>query len=78
MKIRLAFAFALLVSCTTSSSSQYLYSATGLQDSPIVQTVSPGLVRWHPDLASAIAAAQLSDRPILVFQMLGRLDEEFC
>ena len=40
--------------------------------------VAPGLVRWHADLAAARAAAVKSRRPVLVFQLLGRLDREFC
>jgi hypothetical protein len=40
--------------------------------------VAPGLVRWHADLAHAKAAAAASRRPVLLFQLLGRLDREFC
>jgi len=40
--------------------------------------VTPGLVRWHEDLATAKAAAAKSRRPILLFQLLGQLDREFC
>ena len=42
------------------------------------RTVSPGLVPWHADFAAACAAAQRSGKPVLLFQLLGRLDEEFC
>ncbi|MCG3135423.1 MAG: hypothetical protein HMLKMBBP_03074 [Planctomycetes bacterium] len=38
----------------------------------------PGLVRWHADAPAALAAAKLSGKPVLVFQILGRLDDEFC
>ena len=42
------------------------------------RAVAPGLVRWHPDFAAACAAAQRSGKPVLLFQLLGRLDQEFC
>ncbi|MDF1798509.1 MAG: hypothetical protein P1V81_04990 [Planctomycetota bacterium] len=42
------------------------------------EAVAPGLVAWHPDRAAALAAARTSGRPVLLFQMLGRLDERFC
>ncbi len=35
-------------------------------------------VRWHGSLDEAIRAARESGRPILHFQLLGRLDDEFC
>jgi hypothetical protein len=37
-----------------------------------------GLVRWHPSLEAAELAAATSGRPILLFQLLGKLDDEFC
>jgi hypothetical protein len=40
--------------------------------------VAPGLVRWHASADEARAAARTSGKPVLVFQMLGRLDDEFC
>ena len=40
--------------------------------------VQPGLVAWHASFDEARAAAEVSRRPILLFQLLGRLDEEFC
>ncbi|MBK8099982.1 MAG: hypothetical protein IPK26_23000 [Planctomycetes bacterium] len=42
------------------------------------ERVEPGLVRWHGDFAAARAAATRSGKPVLLFQLLGRLDEEFC
>jgi len=44
----------------------------------MAERVAPGLVAWHPDREAALAAAQVSGRPVLLFQMLGRLDERFC
>lgn len=40
--------------------------------------VQPGKVRWHKTLADACAAAKKSDKPVLLFQMMGNLDERFC
>ncbi len=40
--------------------------------------VAPGLVPWHADFDAACAAAARSHRPVLLFQLLGKLDEEFC
>lgn len=42
------------------------------------QPVRAGLVNWHADLPAARAAARASGKPILLFQLLGRLDEAFC
>ena len=40
--------------------------------------VQPGKVRWHKTFADACAAAQKSGKPVLLFQMMGKLDERFC
>jgi hypothetical protein len=40
--------------------------------------VAPGKVRWHKDFASACAAAAKSGKPVLLFHMMGRLDDKFC
>jgi hypothetical protein len=45
---------------------------------PDREAVKPGLVRWHADFAAACAAAESSHKPVLLFQLLGKLDEEFC
>ena len=39
--------------------------------------VSPGKVKWHKDWAVAIAKSKLSRKPVLLFQLLGQLDDEF-
>ncbi len=36
--------------------------------------VQPGKVHWHEDFPAACAAAQQSDKPVLLFQLLGQLD----
>lgn len=40
--------------------------------------VQPGLVRWHRDFATASQAAKSSGKPVLCFQMMGKLDQEYC
>jgi hypothetical protein len=40
--------------------------------------VEPGKVRWHADFAAACRAAATSGKPVLLFHMMGRLDEKFC
>ena len=37
-----------------------------------------GLVRWHPSFASACAAAAGSGKPVLLFHLMGQLDQQFC
>ncbi len=41
-------------------------------------SVVPGWVQWHADLEEAKASAAISGKPVLVFQLLGRLDERLC
>lgn len=40
--------------------------------------VQPGLVTWHADYSSACRAASASGKPVLLFQMMGKLDQKFC
>ncbi len=40
--------------------------------------VEAGRVHWHPSLAVACEAAKKSGKPILLFQMMGKLDDQFC
>jgi hypothetical protein len=40
--------------------------------------VEAGKVRWHQTFADACAAARKSGKPVLLFQMMGKLDERFC
>lgn len=42
------------------------------------ERATPGLVRWHGDFDAACAAARTSGKPVLLFDLLGRLDDEFC
>jgi hypothetical protein len=40
--------------------------------------VEPGKVKWHPDFDTACTAAAKSGKPVLLFQMMGKLDDQFC
>jgi hypothetical protein len=40
--------------------------------------VPPGRVAWHATLEAACAAARTSGKPVLLFQMMGKLDDQFC
>jgi hypothetical protein len=40
--------------------------------------VEPGKVKWHADFGDACKAAAASGKPVLLFQMMGNLDEQFC
>jgi hypothetical protein len=40
--------------------------------------VKPGLVNWHADFASACAESRRSGKPVLLFHMMGKLDDGFC
>jgi hypothetical protein len=40
--------------------------------------VQPGKVKWHADFEAATKASKQSGKPVLLFQMMGKLDDEFC
>jgi hypothetical protein len=42
------------------------------------KNVPPGLVAWRKDFATACSLSQHSGKPVLLFQMMGKLDDEFC
>jgi hypothetical protein len=45
---------------------------------PAFAKTNPDLVRWNQDRAAASKQAAEVGRPLLVFQLLGSLDREFC
>ena len=47
-------------------------------DLPQADSVKPGLVAWQPDFQAACTASVKSSKPVLLFQMMGQLDQEFC
>lgn len=40
--------------------------------------VAAGKVAWQPDFDTACKRASESGKPVLLFQMMGKLDDEFC
>ena len=40
--------------------------------------VAPGMIKWHAGFDSACVAASKSGKPVLLFQMMGKLDDQFC
>ncbi len=53
-------------------------STSGTNPQFINPKVEPGKVRWHKTFAAACRAAKQSGKPVLLFQMMGKLDERFC
>ena len=49
-------------------------SSLPISDNP---KCKPGLVTWHANLQEAKTASRRSGKPILLFQLLGKLDETF-
>ena len=43
-----------------------------------VLKVRPGLVTWHQSMADATRRSRKSGKPVLVFHMMGSLDDRFC
>jgi hypothetical protein len=42
------------------------------------QKADAGSIKWHAHFAAAQQAAHESNKPILLFQMMGRLSDKFC
>ena len=40
--------------------------------------VQPGKVTWHRTFADACAASGRSGKPVLLFHLMGKLDDQFC
>jgi|SRR6516162_8296917 hypothetical protein len=40
--------------------------------------VEPGKVKWHATFAEACKASAQSGKPVMLFQMMGKLDDQFC
>jgi hypothetical protein len=40
--------------------------------------VEPGKVKWHADFDTACKAAEKTGKPVFLFQMMGKLDDQFC
>jgi hypothetical protein len=53
-------------------------TAVPAKDAFVNPKVQPGKVKWHADFATACKAAGKSHKPVLLFQMMGKLDDQFC
>jgi hypothetical protein len=53
-------------------------SAAPKADAFVNPKVAPGKVSWHPSFQSACAASKASGKPVMLFQLLGKLDDQFC
>jgi len=60
------------------SSAQEGVAAPTSNVAAVSSKVEPGKVHWHASLAESIAAAEKTGKPVLHFQLLGDLDQEFC
>lgn len=40
--------------------------------------VEPGKVQWHASFEDACKASARSGKPVLLLQMMGKLDQKFC
>jgi hypothetical protein len=40
--------------------------------------VEPGKVKWHATFEEACQASAKSGKPVMLFQMMGKLDDQFC
>jgi hypothetical protein len=58
-------------------SSDFLSNVAPKKDSSDERT-PPGIVAWHSNYDEAVRAAQTSGKPVLLFQLMGNLDEKFC
>lgn len=48
--------------------------SAAVEDNPAVQ---PGIVRWHPNLQLASNKSAQAGKPVLLFHLLGNLDQRF-
>jgi hypothetical protein len=51
---------------------------TGKDGDFVNPKVEPGAVKWHATFDDACKASAKSGKPVLLFQMMGKLDEKFC
>ncbi len=53
-------------------------SAAPLTNNFVNPKVQPGKVLWHPTFAAACEASRKSGKPVMLFHMMGKLDDRFC
>jgi len=79
-----AFSLLLLLSGQAATFSQDIIVSSHLgasihpKPSLVNRRVKPGDVGWHINFEQACKASKLSGRPVLLFEMMGKLDDEFC
>jgi hypothetical protein len=49
-----------------------------LLSEPATARVAPGKVKWHATFEDACAASRTSGKPVMLFVMMGNLDDKFC
>lgn len=74
MKVTLSLALLVLLAAPTLVRADEGVAPVSSSD----RKVTPGKVHWHRSLADAIVAAEKTKKPVLHFQLLGDLDQEFC
>jgi hypothetical protein len=52
--------------------------STATKDADANPKVKPGDVKWHASFADARKASEKSGKPVLLFQLMGKLDDQFC
>lgn len=70
----------LFKSLETKGELEKLDNAVPISAPPAVAIVKvkPGLISWHKNLTAAMKSASKSGKPVLVFHMMGSLDDRFC
>jgi hypothetical protein len=51
---------------------------TRTDDGFVNPKVEPGKVKWHATFDAACQASAASGKPVLLFKMMGKLDDQFC
>ncbi len=85
-KFAVLAAFVVLAGCSRPESRPTADACKMAEEGPLLVQLRPAVpawlaemkVRWHASPEEAVAAARRSGRPVMVFDLLGRLDEEFC
>jgi hypothetical protein len=55
-----------------------LTGGVALAAEPANPKCEPGKVTWHPNVDTACKAATRSGKPVFIFYMMGKLDDQFC
>lgn len=63
---------------SNSANSVSISQSKPSQAVPVADKTSTGLVVWHTDMTNAMKQSARSGKPVLVFHMMGSLDDRFC